>query len=61
MAFKLVKCPHCGFKFKTDLQEWKRDGEISIVRGPGFSKPKTRQADTVDLMCPHCMKIFEYR
>ena len=61
MAFKLVKCPHCGFKFKTDIQEWKRDGEISIVRWFGFSKPKTRQVGTVDLMCPHCMKIFEDR
>ena len=61
MALELVKCPHCGLKFKTDLQEWKRGGEISIVRRFGFSKPETRQVGTVDLMCPHCMKIFEHR
>jgi hypothetical protein len=64
MALELVKCPHCGYEFKTDIREREKDGNTVAVRSIfNFWKPKTRRTKTIDIECPNpnCKKIFEYQ
>ncbi len=63
MALDLVKCPHCGYEFRTDTEEREKDGEIVAVRSIlNFWKPKLRRTKTTDIECPNpnCKKTFEY-
>jgi len=62
MALKLVKCPHCGYKFRMDLKARVNDGETTAVRSIlNFLKPKPRRVETIDIDCPNCDNTFEQR
>ena len=62
MALELVKCPHCGYKFRMDLKARVNDGGGIAVRGILNSlKPKPRRVETIDIDCPNCNKTFEQR
>ncbi|WP_440946944.1 hypothetical protein ACSAZL_01210 [Methanosarcina sp. T3] len=62
---ELIKCRHCGFKFRTDVEKIVEDGETVVVR-LGFSdiKKTLRRENTkklhIDLTCPNCKKEFEW-
>lgn len=61
MALELVKCAHCGFKFKIDVKALEKDGETFVWRSfLNFWKPKPRRVKTIDLECPNCKKKFEH-
>ncbi len=63
MALELVKCPHCGYKFRTDIGQRERDGETIAVRSIlNFWKPQSKCVKTIDIECPNpnCKKTFEY-
>ncbi|VVB87988.1 Uncharacterised protein [uncultured archaeon] len=63
MALELVKCPHCGYEFRTDIGEQEKDGETVAVRSIlNFWKPKPKRIKTIDIECPNpnCRKTFEY-
>jgi len=65
MTIELIKCPHCGYKYKTDVEKVVKDGETVVVR-VGFSdikdklRRKTAKSLFIDLTCPNCKKEFEY-
>lgn len=62
MTFEFVICTHCKFKFRTDIKAQINDGITITVRGFfNFYKPKPGVVKSIDLLCPHCKKTFEYR
>ena len=61
MMLELVECPHCGYKFRTDVKAIEEDGETIAVRNIlKFWKPKPRRVKSIDIDCPNCGKTFEY-
>jgi uncharacterized C2H2 Zn-finger protein len=58
MMRELVKCPHCGYTFRTDVKAIEANGETTAVRGILHRKPKHRRVTSIDLECPHCGKTF---
>ncbi len=63
MALELVKCPYCGYKFKTDIEERKKDGETFVWRSfLHFLISQPKRVKTIDIECPNpsCKKTFEY-
>ncbi len=61
MALEPVICPHCQFKFKTDVEAQINEGDTTAVRGLLTSKPETRSVSTIDLCCPKCNRKFELK
>jgi protein-arginine kinase activator protein McsA len=62
MALEPVICKHCNFKFRTDIEAQINDGTTITVRGFfNLYKPKPGIVKSIDLLCPHCNKTFEYR
>ncbi len=62
MAIKIIECAHCGFKFKMDIGKLLEDGETTATRNiPGFLKPEIKHVKSIDIKCPKCEKIFEYK
>ncbi len=62
MAFEIVECAHCGFKFKIDVGKLLEDGEATAARGIfGFFKPEIKHVKVIDIKCTKCEKIFEYK
>lgn len=60
MALELVQCPHCGYKFRIDVERAKEDGEIIVVRGfLDRLKTNLQSSTTIDTKCPNCEKWFE--
>ncbi len=65
MNSKIIKCPHCEYKYRTDIEKIVEDGETVAVR-LGFSNVvrvssrKTPKYVYVDLACPNCRKGFEW-
>ncbi|HII00120.1 TPA: hypothetical protein HA351_00210 [Methanosarcinaceae archaeon] len=65
MTLELIKCPHCGYKYRTDVEKIVEDGETVAVR-LGFSdikktfKGKSPIKRYIDLTCPNCKKEFEW-
>ncbi len=65
MTLELVKCPHCRYQYRTNMEKIVEDGETVAVR-LGFSdvkklfKRKTAQSLFIDLNCPNCKKDFEW-
>ena len=55
---ELVTCPHCGYKYRTDVKAVVADGETIAVRGIFHRKPTHRRATSIDLACPYCGKTF---
>ena len=61
MALELIKCDHCGYKFRIDVDRVSEDGETVVVRGfIDRWKPKPSSPKTIDLKCPNCNKWFEW-
>ena len=65
MNLEPVKCPHCGYQYRTDIKKIVEDGKIVAVR-LGFSDVKklfrrnTVKNLFIDLKCPNCEKEFEW-
>jgi len=59
MALKLVKCRHCGFEFRTNVEALIDEGETTAVRAL-TGKPETRKLQTIDLFCPECKRYFKH-
>lgn len=65
MTLELVKCPHCGYKYCTNIEKFVEDGETVAIR-LGLSevkkifRRKTAKSFFVDLKCPNCKREFEY-
>ena len=59
MALELVKCRHCGFEFRTDVEALIDEGETTAVRAL-TGKPETRKLQTIDLFCPECKRYFKH-
>ena len=65
MTSELIKCPHCGYKYYTDVEKIVEDGETVAVRF-GLSdikktfKRKSPKKLYIDLTCPNCKKEFEW-
>jgi phage FluMu protein Com len=66
MTLEHVKCPHCGYVYRTDLEKIKEDGNTFVVRGSGLSGVKeiigrkTAKSIYLDFKCPNCKKEFEW-
>jgi len=62
MALELVKCPHCGCKFRIDVDRVSEDGETIVVRGLlDRWKTKPSSPESIDLKCPNCERWFEWK
>ena len=61
MALELIKCTHCSYKFRIDVEKVSEDGETVVVRG-FFDRwrPKPSSPKTIDLKCPNCEGWFEW-
>lgn len=44
MTLELIKCPQCGYQYRTDIEKIVEDGEIVAVR-LGFSDVKNYSAE----------------
>ena len=66
MTSELVKCHHCGYEYRTNMEKIIEDGETVAVR-LGFSdvketfRKKTAKSLIIDLKCPNCKKEFEWK
>lgn len=62
MAPELIKCPHCGFRFRTDIGERVKAGETNVVRSIfNFWKKEPVHPRSIDIICPECKKTFEHK
>jgi DNA-directed RNA polymerase subunit RPC12/RpoP len=65
MTSELIKCPHCGYKYYTDVEKIMEDGTTVAVRfglsdiKKVFSR-KTPKSLYIDLTCPNCKKEFKW-
>jgi hypothetical protein len=67
MTSELIKCPHFGYKYRTDVEKIVEDGKTVAVR-LGLSdvknilRWKTPRSSYIDLICPNsnCKKAFEW-
>lgn len=66
MTLELVKCPHCGYRYRTDIEKIVENGETVVVRVFGLSGVKeipggkATKSLYIDLKCPNCKKEFEW-
>jgi DNA-directed RNA polymerase subunit RPC12/RpoP len=66
MTFELVKCPYCGYVYRTDLEKVTENGKTVLVRVFGLPDVKEilgrKKAKSfyLDLKCPNCGKEFEW-
>ncbi len=65
MTSEPIKCPHCGYKYHTNVDKIVEDGKTRVAR-LGFSDLKNKSLSPackilfIDLKCPNCKKEFEY-
>jgi uncharacterized C2H2 Zn-finger protein len=67
MTLELIKCPHCGYKFRTDLEEYTKNGETIVTKGIFSKDEKTSTQNyansfSITLKCPNskCGKVFNW-
>lgn len=61
MSLETIKCPNCGYVYRTDVQKTSEDGKITVVRGFGQkSASQPGSHDRIDLACPHCGEEFKW-
>ena len=61
MTSELIKCGHCGYKYRTDVKELVEEGKAQIARGLfDFLKNKPGKSFSIDIKCPNCGKTFGY-
>jgi len=62
---KLVKCPHCGYQYRTDVKKIVEDGKTIVLRIalPDINKMfrNTVRNISIDLTCPNCTNEFEWQ
>ena len=61
MALEKISCSHCGFEFKINLEKQLEEGETTVVRSIMRNKKRIRKVKAIDIICPKCSKIFEYK
>jgi len=67
MTLELIKCPFCGYKYRTDVDKIVEDGEaVAVLFGlsdvkNAFSRKAPKKLD-IDLTCTNadCKKVFEW-
>jgi len=62
MSVETVKCPYCGYVFRTDVEKILEDGKTTVVRKirQGCIS-KSGQVEYIDLPCPNCGEEFEWQ
>ncbi len=60
MSLKTIKCRHCGYVYRIDLEAMVKDGLAIAVRGTDESIPMPVAEIKIDLTCPNCGKVFEW-
>lgn len=58
MSLKTIKCPHCGYVYRTYLEAVADDGQTTAVRSTDESIPMPVAEIKIDLTCPSCGKVF---
>ena len=58
MSLKTIKCPHCGYVYRIDLEKVVKDGLALAVRGTDERIPTHVSEIKIDLKCPNCGKVF---
>ena len=58
MSLKTIKCPHCGYVYKIDLETVVEDGLAVAVRGTDERRHEPVSGTKIDLTCPNCGKVF---
>lgn len=65
MTSELIKCPLCGYKYRTNIDKIVKDGKTVVFRlclpniNNLFSR-RTTKSMFIDLACPNCKKEFEW-
>jgi phage FluMu protein Com len=62
MSLETVKCPYCGYVYRTDVKKVLVDGMTTVVRKikqGGVSK--LGREEYIDLTCPNCEEEFEWQ
>jgi hypothetical protein len=60
MSLEIVKCPYCGFVYKTDIQRIIADGHTTVVRALRQESAFIPVNSLIDLSCPHYGEVFEW-
>lgn len=61
MSLETVKCPYCGYVYRSDIEKIVKDGHAVAVRKPdGKFNIKPGEEMYIDLKCPNCNKEFEW-
>jgi len=60
MSLKTVKCLHCGYVYRIDLETVVEDGLALVVRGTDERRHEPVSGIKIDLTCPNCGKVFEW-
>lgn len=61
MSEEIVKCPFCGYVYRTDLEKTFEDGKTTVLRDIGLeyiNQPSSHCR--VDLTCPNCDMEFKW-
>jgi hypothetical protein len=62
MSLETLKCPHCGYLYRIDIERVAEDGKIVAVRRLiGRKYDKNGEELRIDQKCPNCNKEFEWR
>ena len=61
MSEETVKCPFCGYVYRTDVKAISKNGRAPVLRKFGLeSILQPSSHDRVDLECPHCGEEFKW-
>ena len=61
MSEETVKCPFCGYVYRTDVKAISNNGIGPVLRKLGLESIHPPSShDRVDLECPHCGEEFEW-
>lgn len=59
MSLKTIKCPHCGYFYRIDLEAMVERDHTTLVRGTNENCIRLK-VEIIDLTCPNCGKVFEW-
>jgi len=58
MTSELIKCPHCGYKFRMDVKESWNAGKAPMTRGIFDVFKRKPEKSILDVKCSNCGKTF---
>jgi sarcosine oxidase delta subunit len=62
MSLETIKCPYCGYVFRTDVKKVLEDGKTTVVREiKQIGVSKQGREEYIDLTCPNCDEEFEWQ